>query len=417
MTSSFEETSLKRRVPLPVALLVISLALPMELSFQISGLLITMPRVVLLAMFVPVIIRMVQSSRLFSYDYLLLGFAFWVFLALTVNHGISKGIESGGVLALEIIFSYFIARTYLISPKEVIATIKLLVIIVLIILPFVAVETLSSHHFIHDFFASVTGVRYPMGYDARLGFLRAAGPFSHPILLGVFSSSLIGLAWYGLWKEGKVKKLLRMGVLVVVSLTTLSSAPILLAIFQFIGILWNRIAGWFRQRWKFAIAGAASIYVFLLFWSSSSPVMVVLSRITLSPATSYYRMLIWDYGTAEVSRNPVFGIGKHDWHRAVWMVTDSIDNFWLKEAMQYGIPAVILIGLCTILIIRKMIKLMDSDVADDYKMVCRGWVVSMISLSLIGLTVDFFSSIHVFFYLMLGMGAALLNIERTEMIK
>lgn len=401
-----------KRVPIPVALLLISLALPVELSFYIGELLITPSRLVLILMSLPVVYRFINKGNLRKTDFLLFGFVFWVFLSFTYNHGVVKAIESAGVLSLEMVIGYLVARVYLTDLGKLIATIKLLVLIVALILPLVVIESVTGSHFIHDFFRSLTGFQYRAFDEVRLGYTRASGPFSHPILLGVFSSSLIGLVWYGFSKEAGNRMLLRVGILVATTLVSLSSAPILLLLFQFFAIVWNRLTRKIRLKWHVVAASFVSVYVFLLFWSSSSPLMVIMSRITLDPGTSYYRRLIWEHGSAEVLRHPIFGLGRNDWSRPVWMISDSIDNFWLKIAMFYGLPSLILLAFCVCLLIFTVVRAMKkSDVPENFGLVCRGWIVSMAAFCLIGCTVDFFGTVHVYFYFFIGIGASLIGIR------
>ena len=394
-------------VPFPVALLLISLVLPVELSFYIGDLLITPTRVVLILTAFPLIHMSIKRGNLKFFDYLLFGFVFWIAVSFLYNHGVSKAIEGGGVLALEILAGYFIARVYISDLGKLVATIKLVMLILTIMLPLVVIESVIGKHFIHDFFRSLTGFQYPMPYETRLGFTRASGSFNHPILLGVFSSSLLGLIWYLFRERGKYDSVQKALILIAVTLTTLSSAPILLLILQFFAIAWNRLADNFKWKWKMVAAAFASLYVFLLFWSPFSPMIVILSRITFDAQTSYYRRLIWEYGSTEVINNPFFGIGRNDWMRPVWMISDTIDNFWLKTAMQFGFPAIILLILCVCLLIFKVAFKMKANWSKDFQLACRGWIVSIISLSIIGCTVDFFGSNHVYFYFLLGIGASL----------
>ncbi len=399
-------------LPLPITLLLISLVLPVELSFYAGELLITPARVVLLFSAFPLINKLVKHGNFKIFDYLLFAFVLWIIVSYAYNHGAAKAIEGGGVLGLEILTGYFIARVYITDLEKLTASIKLALLILTIILPFVVAESIIGKHFIHDFFGSLTGFQYPLSYEVRLGFTRAAGPFNHPILLGVFSSSLLGLVWYLFGRRGKFGGFQKTAILTAVTLTTLSSAPILLLILQFFAIAWNRLAGGFKWRWKLIAATFASLYVFLMFWSTNSPLSVILSKITLDAQTSYYRRLIWEYGSAEVVNHPFFGIGKNDWVRPIWMISDTIDNFWLKIAMQFGIPAIIFLALCVLLVMFKTAGKMKVNRSKDYQMACQGWLISIISLSIVGCTVDFFGSNHVYFYFLLGIGAAL--IDMTE---
>ena len=70
---------------------------------------------------------------------------------------------------------------------------------------------------------------------------------------------------------------------------------------------------------------------------------MLITYLTFNSGTAYWRLHIWNFGSAEVWRNPLFGIGLNDWARPSWMWTASVDNFWLLTAMRYGIPAFLLL--------------------------------------------------------------------------
>ena len=397
------------RLPLPVALVIMSLALPVELSFYVGDLLITPARIVLLLTLFPLVNKSINDGNLKKFDGLLFGFVLWIVISFAYNHGAAKAIEGGGVLGLEILAGYFTARTYISDLGKLAATIRFALLILALMLPFAVIEAVTGKHFIHEFFRSLTGFQYPIADEVRLGFTRASGSFNHPILLGVFSSSLLGLVWYLFGGSGRFGGFRKAAILTAVTLTTLSSAPILLLALQFCALAWNRLAGGIRWRWKIVSGAFAGLYVFLLFWSPYPPLIVILSRITFDAQTSYYRGLIWEYGSAEVLNHPFFGIGKNDWVRPLWMLSDTIDNFWLKIAMQFGFPAIILLVLCILLITFNVAGKMKADLSKEFQLAGRGWLISIISLSIVGCTVDFFGSNHVYFYFLLGIGAALIN--------
>jgi hypothetical protein len=85
-------------------------------------------------------------------------------------------------------------------------------------------------------------------------------------------------------------------------------------------------------------------YVGIDLFSTKTPFHVFVNYFTFSKQSAYNRILIFEYGTAEVARHPVFGIGLGDWERPVWM-SDSMDNFWLVTAVRYGVPALFLLLL------------------------------------------------------------------------
>jgi len=62
-----------------------------------------------------------------------------------------------------------------------------------------------------------------------------------------------------------------------------------------------------------------------------------------------------------------------------------------------------------LLIIFSVTRRMKATSSKAFELACRGWLISIISLSIVGCTVDFFGSNHVYFYFLLGIGAALIN--------
>src|SRR5688572_5798216 len=125
------------RVPLVVALLLISLALPVELSFYAGELLITPARLVLLFSAFPLFNRLIRGGNFKIFDYLLVAFVLWTTVSYAYHHGAAHAIEGGGVLWLEILTGYFIARFYITDLEKLAATIKLALLILTVMLPFV----------------------------------------------------------------------------------------------------------------------------------------------------------------------------------------------------------------------------------------------------------------------------------------
>ena len=402
--------------PLPIILLIISFITPIEFSFYLGGLHLTLTRIILIALAVKMTFKAGPPVKKQIHDYALVAFIFWVFIAISVNHSVGKAIENGGASALEILVSYFAARFYIRNLSHIYGILKLLSVITVVLLPMFIIENITGSHFIHEIISSLTGVYYPIQTEYRMGLARAYGPFSHPILLGVFFSSLLGIFWYGL-NGNKRKRIWHAFILFLTTFTSLSSAPILVIAVQMFAIFWNKVAYFMRYRWKLILAGMLFVYVFLLFYSDRSPLMAILSRITLDSHTAFWRTMIWDYGSAEVIRNPFFGIGFGDWARPDWMYTSSVDNFWLLQAMRYGLPSIIFLGLSIYLLMSKVNLLKDNKNISEYKMISLGWLVSMIALILSGFTVDFFGSNRPYFFFLFGLGAAIYNMQTVALKK
>ncbi|WKL39822.1 O-antigen ligase family protein (plasmid) [Sinorhizobium meliloti] len=83
------------------------------------------------------------------------------------------------------------------------------------------------------------------------------------------------------------------------------------------------------------------------FGSNQTPVKFYISHFTFDAQTGWYRLAIWEFGSASVLNHPILGIGLTEYARPSWMGSASVDNFWLLIAIRHGIPAVVLmLGSC-----------------------------------------------------------------------
>ena len=111
---------------------------------------------------------------------------------------------------------------------------------------------------------------------------------------------------------------------------------------------WEVLTRGIRARWRLLSLGCVLAYFSIDLLSNRTPFHVIVTYLTFNVQTGYNRILIWQYGSAEVLRHPIFGIGLGDWERPAWM-SSSMDNFWLVIAVRYGLPAFILICRAVIL--------------------------------------------------------------------
>jgi O-antigen ligase len=152
----------------------------------------------------------------------------------------------------------------------------------------------------------------------------------------------------------------------------------------------------------------AFIYVLIDLVSTRDPMRVAFTYLTFSSHTAYWRMIIWEYGMAEVFRHPLFGIGFEEWERPSYMYSGSMDNFWLVIAVRHGIPA--FLGFCLIAAVpvikgfRKMAREGRAPRTEAYMFALSGLVVS-------ACTVHYWLALLVFFTFFCGMAPGCLNDE------
>jgi hypothetical protein len=238
----------------------------------------------------------------------------------------------------------------------------------------------------------------------RWGFWRVQGPFSHSIEFGLFCTSIVALTHLA-WGHGgnfALRWLLTMMVAATAFLS-MSSAPISCLVFQVVlmayaGLLRRNSRKWLIL-WSIFAAGVLAAQL----GSNQGAAKFFISHFTFDPQTGWYRVAIWDYGSASVLNHPMLGIGLADWERPRWMVSDSVDNFWLLTAMRHGIPAlVLLLGSC----IYTMVAVTTAKSADRMVEICRvAYLISIITFLFVGVTIQFSHGIYAWFVFILGSGA------------
>ena len=146
--------------------------------------------------------------------------------------------------------------------------------------------------------------------------------------------------------------------------TSLSTGALLSLNVQFGLMAWNFVFKGWRNRWKLLLAAIAVAYVLVDLASTRSPFHVFVNYGTFSSSSSYNRILIWQFGSAEALRNPFFGIGFGEWERPSYM-SNSMDNFWLVQAVRYGMPACFMLMGLMILIVARALRAEGPDASGN----------------------------------------------------
>lgn len=395
-----------------VYLFFLALILPTEASLFLGPLRLSPYRVVLILAIVPCLFRLLTGAagKITAPDVLILLHVLWAAMALINAHGIEESWEFAGIYAIETVMPYLIARCYIRSAEDFVKAIRIHFVIVVALIPFAFYESVTGHHLVREAARAAFGGPPLPVIDPRLGLDRAFGPFEHSILYGVFAASVLATAFYTLGRRRSMMGAVRRGGLVALAtFFSLSAGPLVAFVAQAGFIAWDRLTQRIRNRWT-ALGGlfvAAWTTVSLL--STRSPIIVFIWYFTFNVHTAYNRVLIWEYGTGEVMRHPIFGIGLSEWERADWM-TASIDNFWLAEAVRYGLPALAFLVAAILLILIRLgsLKHLDRQML-DYR---TGLLITIIGLCVAGATVHFWNAVFCLFMFLLGSGMWLLN-EKT----
>ncbi len=402
----------RRHLPIVVSLFVFSLLLPIQIF--VGPLRLSPYRIVLIALLGPCLIMWISGrvGKIRAADVLMILHTLWATIALIVLHGFETGTEPAGIYFIEVMGAYLVSRCFIRSRYDFEALVHTLFLISVILIPLTALESIAGIRVFNKLVGAIATAPTLYYIEPRLGMDRAYGPFSHPILYGVFCASILGLAYYVLGRaRTRFAAALRAGLVAIATFFSLSSGPFVALAVQFILMIWNRVTRRIRRRWALLGVGIAIAYVIVDLYSNRAPLEVFISYLTFNVHNSYVRIAIWDYGTAELMRNPVFGIGFNDWVRPYWM-GGSIDNFWLVMAIRSGFPGVILFAAAMVLLCFKIGGLRQLDpIVYDYRM---GWLISVIGVAIAGGTVHLWDAVFCYFIFLLGSGVWMLDQEPTE---
>lgn len=410
MAAALPQTRRIFGVPVAVALFTFTMMLPTSVSVNLGGLRLSAYRMVLLAMFVPMLLSLVSGRRakLNLFDGLAFAHGGWAMLALMAWGGPAQGLQSGGIYVVEFVGSWLMGRVYIRSYADFAAFARFYVATVCATLAFTLPEALTSVHILHDGIAAVTGGAPAPYIDKRMGLARAFGPFDHPILYGVFSASAFSMAYFVV-AEKRLTNFKGMAQVLGVGLATFLSAsggPYLVLMMQGFIAGWERLFRGVAHRWTALFALFAATYIGIDLFSTRTPFHVFVTYFTFSTVSAYNRIMIFQFGSAEVARHPIFGIGLGDWERPVWM-SDSMDNFWLVTAVRYGLPALfLLVALLGGLLYAAAQR---PGLPDAWKRARHAWAFTLFGITVAAATVHLWNALFVLFIFLIASGAWLLD--------
>lgn len=384
------------------ALLGYLLLLPPQFILQLGDLVLPPYRLFLIPAFFFVVARIASGSfRLTMPDMLVAAAAGWIFLALAVTMGPARSINSGGAQFIDIALSYLFARCAFASLRDLRIFLLLMAPALLATGLLMAVESVGQRYYGQTLAGSLVGRPLDtqgLGFDIRLGLMRAPGPFPHPILAGIFLGSFLALfAFSGLRGWPRIAGI----AAAICSIFSISSAAFLALAAGLALMVYDRVVERIGNlSWRLFIAGFG-IILFVAQFATQSGAIGLLTRFgSINEWSAYYRRLIWRFGSESVVANPLFGIGYADWDRPSWM-TSSVDNFWLLLAMQFGLlPAIALLAAAVLAVVQAGRASAAYNVLDRRLM--RALAISLGLFALGAFSVSLWLSAQVWFFMLLG---------------
>ena len=261
-------------VPVPVALLLLTMMVPRELEFQL-GVALTPQRLVLLFFLPLAFLRLVTSRtvRLRSFDLLFIGAFAYFWLALFPKETLDKALQSGSSLFIEAVGGYLIARVYVRSSSQFRATVQLLFLLALMVGAAAAIESIFHTHWLKDLARSISGAPPTWVQETRMGLMRAAVTFDHPIHYGAFCAGVFALVWF---VQRDVTARLACAALVSIAVFfSLSSAPLIAMCLVLAGAFWERATRSIPHRAWLTVGSIATVYSLMALLTDRSPARIL----------------------------------------------------------------------------------------------------------------------------------------------
>lgn len=402
-----------RITPLPVILVILSFICPTELSLVVGDLRLSPHRVAFLVFLPFAFYRLATrpDTQLRSYDFPFIALAFWQTGVFTYHAG-AEGLAFGGSWALESLGGYAIARAYIRDLETLRAAMRIVFLSIVLAAMIATLDTLTTSYFTHELLRSILGGEPMPAVELRRGIARAASTFDHPIHYGTYCATMFALIW--LSEPKRMRRYLRAAGMTVAAVLAMSSAPLLSLGLQGMMLTWDRWTRGFNLRTHLTLAILAGLYIGVMFVSNRPPIQLLITGATFDPWTGLYRMMIWEHGLTNVWQNPWTGLGLADWERPKWMVSSTIDAYWLVLPMRSGIPALLILVTGIVLIARGVVARGTRAADLQHRRASMGWMISLVAFCLLGATVHFWNVPHALLFFFLGLGSALADPRRVR---
>ena len=402
---TFGQTLASARLPVAVGLYLATVLMPV--LFNIGPVVITPLRLMLL-FYVPVLTVQLFSGRfgkVLAVDVFFYLFLIWATLAIAVNNP-DRVVENIGSTAVEFLGGYLIARAYIRTPEAYESLIKVLMIITILLLPFTIPELLNGKAIIPDLIEKIPGLRSvnDAANPKRMGLERVQNVFAHPIHYGLYSSIPFISVFYGM-KDTKSLAWRVVGAAAIgfAVFASLSSGAVLALVLQAGLLAWALVFNKLNRKWLLLFGMFVLAYILISLLSNRTPMRVFMTYATFSAQTAFYRSAINDWGWFNVGQNPIFGLGFREWIRPLYMMRGSVDNFWLVNAMRYGIPGLILLAIgCLVGIVQVAIR--DTSASVRITRLRVTWVITYCGIAFTLATVHVWTNVFSFVFFFFGAG-------------
>jgi hypothetical protein len=412
----------QRRDELYLKWLLVAAFLPQGLSFFIGDFRITVFRVLLILfplIWGRLLINGFRSSAriLVPSDLMMAAVAIWIVLSGIVTSGLSAGVKSSGIGAVEFVGVYYAFRFLLRSPDSSTRVMRFFCITMLIVTALALLDPILGRLVFIDIsnafglYGGVHKLVYPVYLESesyyRGGLVRAMGPMDHSILFGSACAwaGIIAVFIFASWRVG-----ISAACFVLVGLWFSQSRGPLIAVAVAISLMiYHAATQWLPSRGTI-LAVTAVLVGILLCVASGSPLATLTQVLGVGGETAWYREAIWSTAGSLVMHSPLFGLGPNspwDWQSNPALSSGSVDAFWLKMAMDAGIVGSAMVFLAIVSAFWRGAVDKSSVLTAGERQLSRALALVVAAAVFLGFTVDFYGVTYSLLPMFAGVRASL----------
>lgn len=388
---------------------VFLLTLVIPWIIEIGPLRLSVTRLLLVATTIPCLILWARghAGKIRVPDLLVIAYCLWCLVSLMVVHGVGSGFQSAGIIAIETIGAYFLARTCIRTASDFISMVRTMFWTILFILPFSIYESVTGQNLLLNLFRLVLPTQMDYFMAPRWGLRRVQSVFDHPILSGVFCSCIFAMVHLTLGRSGSpARKWARSAAVMSATFLSMSSGPLSSLAMQAFLLLWNWFLRNISYRWWIIVAMLSALYLTVSVASNQTVFEFYVHYFAFSRDTGWDRIRIWHFGWISIFEHPFFGIGFNEYQRPEWM-EPSIDMFWLVNFVCFGYPAGLLMVAIFwwIFISTACAKGLDKETCVHR----TAYLISMVGIFVVGWTVHFWNAPYLAVMFWLGAGSWMID--------
>ena len=407
----------KVRLPIMAGVALVTLLTPAY--FNLGSLLMSPSRLFFIIIIPIIAIKVIMGKvhKFLLVDGLIFFHVLWSTLAIAVNNS-NVAVQFVGLNSAVILGGYLTARVSIRSYSDFIAFCKIIAFVAIISLPFALIETRTGNSILPALIDQIPGFSTVPNntYAPRMGFYRVQFLLAHPIHYGLFCSVAFGLTFVVL--KGYWSDTVRFGASAIIGFCcflSVSSGPFLSMIIVIFLIVWAWMMKSSNSKWKILFTIIFLVYIMLEVSSDGPIIYKLITSMAFSSSTVNVRRVLLEYGISQIGRTPWLGVGYNSWGLPVWM-TGSLDNYWLLNALVFGIPSFLALVMAFVLSMMKIGKRVF-DGRPELIVARLGWVFVMISLSLTLATVTVWSEIQSLVFFVFGSGIWLIYVDTSSSVK